>query len=139
MHKEIIFSGNTVNQVAERFASIVSRKYLESLQFWKATAMENTEEEEYWEKKIKTEPEEVKKCAYEKILKIMGGTDNPYLKRKGAFGRKVIISITRSSGFYEGLLDGKDIKCSVEPNVEYLIDQKNLSIEKRVYPAYKRL
>ena len=139
MYKDKIFSGNTVNQVAERFASIVSQNYLNTLLLWKTTAMQDTEEVEYWNQKIKSEPEKVKKRTYEKILKIIGKMDSPYLKRKGLFGRRVVISITRSSGFYGDLLDGKDIKGSVEPNVEYWIDRKNLTIEKRIHPAYKRL
>ena len=61
--------------------------------------MQDTEKLRYWNQKLKSEPEKVKKRTYEKILKIIGEMDNPYLKRKGLFGRRVVISITGSSGF----------------------------------------
>ncbi len=138
MYKEIIFSGNTVNQVAERFASIVSQNYLEALRLWKITAIEETEAQ-YWKQRMQIEPEIVKKNTYQKILKIMKETNNPYIRQTGLFKNSNVISITRASGFFNDLLNGKDIKYSVKPNEEYLINKKALTIEKRVHPDYKRL
>ena len=138
MHKEIIFSGNTVNQVAERFSSIISQNYLEALRLWKITAMEETEAQ-FWKQRMQIEPEMVKKNAYQKILKIMKETNSSYIKQKGLLRDSNVISITRASGFFDDLLNGRDIKYSIKPNEEYLIHKKALTIEKKVHPVYKRL
>lgn len=141
MSEEKIFSGNTVEEVAEALAKTVSRNYLKHLEFWKATAMDDLLESNQWQLRIESEPEEVKRNAFDKILKIMKEPqeNKQFFKKWWLFRSKDIISITRSSGFYKGLLHGKDVEQTVSVNVEYLINKRSLTVIKKIYSQHTRL
>lgn len=137
MSFEKVIKGNTVEEIAKAFSDIVARNYLEHLEFWQATAMDDPYERKQWEVRIETEPEVVKKNAYAKILKIMKEPEEnkSYYKKKWLFMRsKDEISITKSSEFYEDLLPEKDnVKYGVAVNVKYIIDKSRLTISEIVY------
>ena len=141
MSEEKIFSGNTVEEVAKALAETVSRNYLNHLKFWKATAMDDLHESYQWQLRIESELEEVKRNAFDKILKIMKEPqkNKQFFKKWWFFRSKDVISITRSSGFYKGLLHGKDIEQTVSVNVEYLINKRRLIVVKKIYSQYARL
>lgn len=142
MSEERIFSGNTVEEVAQAFAEEVTRDYLRHLEYWQATAVDDREEYRQWEIKIESEPEMMEKNAFDKILKIMQEPqeNKQYFKKKWCFLRsKDVISITKSSGFYKDLLPGEDIEHAFPTNVEYLIDTKRLIAIKKIYSQYERL
>lgn len=137
MSEKTFWSCSTVKELAQTFAEIVKQNYLSELNYWKAIARDSPDD--YFmelDMRIKREPDVVKRNAEAKILKIM---QNPqkylkYYKRKWHFFRiKSIISITRASGFYGGLLNGMDIGYMAAINVEYLIDIKSLTIQKKIY------
>ena len=133
---EVVYK--TVEEIAQAFAEIVSRNYLKNLQFWQATAADDLDEFLDWEEKIKTEPEKVKKAAFEKILQIMQEPQkNKQFYKKGFFFRsKNIIRVSTESGYYKDLLPDKDITHTVAVNVEYIIDIQRRIIQKRIYESY---
>lgn len=136
MSEKTFWSCNTVKELAQTFAEIVKQNYLSDLNYWKATARDSPYEFMEWDMRIKREPNVVKKNAQAKILKIMQNSKKylKYYKRKWHFFRsKRIISITRASGFYGDLLNGRDIGYMFAINVEYLIDTKSLTIVKKIY------
>jgi len=141
MSEEKIFSGNTVEEVAQAFAETVSRNYLRHLEFWQATAVDEPHEFNQWKLKIESEPEEVKRNAFDKILKIMQKPreNKQFFKKWWFFRSEDIISITRSSGFFKDLLPGEDIEHAVSVNVEYLIDKNRLTVIKKIYSQYAKL
>lgn len=141
MSEEKIFSGNTVEEVAQAFAETVSRNYLKDLQFWQATAMDDPHEYNQWQLRIQSEPQEVERNAFDKILKIMKQPQEnmEFFTKWWIFRSKDVISITRSSGFYEGLLPGKDVEQTVSVNVEYLINKRRLTVIKKIYSQDARL
>lgn len=132
-----IFTGNNVEEVAEEFAEIVGRNYLEHLEFCKCTACDDRDEFLYWEERIQTELECVKENAYTKVLEILQEPqkNRRFLKKKGLLTRhKKLFSITRSSGFYDDLLPEEKVKYAAAVNVEYLINKETFCIEKKIYP-----
>lgn len=141
MSEERIFSGNTVEEVAKAFAETVSRNYLRHLQSWQATAMDDLHEYNQWQLRIESEPQEVERNAFEKILKIMKQPQEniEFFSKWWIFRSKDVISITRSSGFYESLLPGKDVEQTVSVNVEYLINKRRLTVIKKIYSQDARL
>lgn len=142
MQEGTIFLGNTLEEVAQALAEEIRRNYLSHLEFWQATAMDDPHEFYQWKKKIESEPSVVQRNAFDKILKIMQNPkDNKkYFKKKWRFLRsKHVISVTKSSGFYQDLLPGKDIEHTVSVNVEYLIDKRHMTVVKKVYSQYARL
>lgn len=142
MQEERIFFGNTLEEVAKAFAKEISRNYLQHLKFWQATAMDEPHEFHQWGEKIKSEPSVVERNAFEKILKIMKNPEDnkQYFKKKYGFLRNTdVISITKSSGFYQDLLPGEDIEHTVSVNVEYLIDKRYMTVVKKIYSQDARL
>lgn len=131
-----IFEGKSLEDVATAFAECVSRNHLENLEFWRATAMDDLGEVEYWNQRMKKEPSIVKKVVYSEVLSIMQNADAPENKkfhsRKRFFGReKNKLSITAETGFFEAVL--RECAMSTPVNVEYIIDLKNFYIDKIIH------
>lgn len=139
--EELIFSGSTVEELAEAFSELVSRNYLTELNFWRMAAIKEVDDSPYWENRIEEEPKEIKLNAYAKTLSIMQYPDRnkQFFKRRGFLRRRHVISITRSSGFYDNLLPRRDVKHTVTANIEYLIDPESFCIKKKTYSEYVRL
>lgn len=134
MSEEVIFSGTTLEEVAQTFATIVCRKYQDYLEFWQSKAVDDLYEFYEWELRIESEPKKLKKNTYIKMMKVMREPEKNkrFFKREKLFFRsKEIIRITNSSTFYKDLLPEVDVKESLPDNIEYLIDKKNLSIRKK--------
>ena len=140
MYKEKIFSGNMMECVADEFAEMVSRDYLKELLFWKCTLMYDEEEYHKWVEEAKNQATILKQKVYQRILDIMKKPEeNEEFYKKNIFGkRKNIIKITRSTKFYDDLLPVNNTKVLISANTEYLIHTKRWTLEKKVYPPYKR-
>lgn len=136
MSEKTFWSCSTVKELAQTFAEIVKQNYLSDLNYLKAIARDSPYEFIDLETKIKKEPNEVKSNAQKKILRIMQNPEinERFYKRIFRFFRsKNIISITKSSGFYNNLLKGVKIENTVAVNVEYIIDKRSLTIRKKIY------
>lgn len=134
MSEEVIFSGTTLEEVAQNFATIVCRKYQDYLEFWQSKAVDDLYEFYEWELRIESEPKKLKKKVFKKIMNVMREPEKNkrFFKREKLFFRsKEIIRITNSSTFYKDLLPEVDVKESLPDNIEYLIDKKNLTIRKK--------
>lgn len=129
-----ILTGSTLDEVAKKFSEEVGRQYRDSLDFWKATAMDDRMEMQMWERRLESEVVIVEKNAYEKILRLVKEKKlrKKYFLRKFLFKNKNILNITTASGFYNGLLQGRNIENYFSINVEYHIDMVNLCITKKV-------
>lgn len=135
MSEKTFWSCNTVRELAQTFAEIVKQNYLSDLKYWLATARDSPYEFKQWNMRIKKEPNKVKRNAKRKILKIMKEPKEnaKFYKRISRFWNYTVISITKSSGFYDDLLKGKNIGNAFAVNVEYIIDETGLTIVKNVY------
>ena len=134
MSEIILSTVKTWDGLAEAFADEIAKQYKSHLEHWHATAMDDREEQAMWEERIKNEPDEVRKKAFNRIKSIMG---NPQYNRKYFVKKYVIfvdwstIRITPATGFYNNMLDsGKDITSAFLVNVEYRIDMTEMRVIK---------
>lgn len=133
MKEEIIFQGHNIEEVAQKFAELIVRNYLEYLEFWKKNA--KGEELNFWIKKIKSEPKIIKKNAYKKILKIMKfqkENEEFYKDKWLLFKDKDIILINKETSFYKDLLPGEDLTYTAKVNRKYMINKKKFLIAKKL-------
>ena len=130
--RNTIFKGRSLKKLAAEFGNVAKRKYQSSLEFWKATAVDDRQEYAEWKQKIKTDPPEVGKNAKNKLLDIMRGGDEekkPYLTNEN------VLLINPASGFYDDLLPHDPIvRNRFSSNVNYLIDMKNFTIVEEILP-----
>lgn len=133
MKEKIIFQGNDLEELAQKFAELITRNYLEYLDFWKKNA--KGKELNFWRKKIKNEPEIVRKNAYKKILQIMKfhkENEEFYKDKWILFKDKNIILINKETSFYKDLLPGEDLTYTAKVSRKYMIDKKRFLIAKRL-------
>ena len=139
--QKVLFESNSLEELANAFADEACRKYLNHLEFWHSTAVDDKKEYFLWEKKIQSEPQQVREAALNRILWIINNPhkNRRYFKRKFLFRDYTVISIVPSSGFYNGLLNGKDISYAFSANVEYIINLSDFTLIKKIYSQFTRL
>ena len=129
------FVGTSLEDVAKEFSKMVKEEYINHLEFLRDNSITDRSELDYWEKRLENEPKIVYERVYSKILMVIQKPDlyKELLKKKFPWSRP-IIRITRVSGFFEGIFPGP--QNPIPRNVEWLIDTKKMSIQKKVYSKY---
>lgn len=129
------FVGTSFEEVADEFSKMVGQECSKHLEFLRNNAITDREEPDYWEKRLRSEPKIVYERVYSRILMVMQKTDQYKVLFKKRFPwSRPIIRITRISSFFEGIFPGT--QNPIPRNVEWLIDTKKLSIQKKVYSKY---
>lgn len=129
------FVGTSFEEVADEFSKMVGQECSKHLEFLRNNAITDREEPDYWEKRLRSEPKIVYERVYSRILMVMQKTDQYKVLFKKRFPwSRPIIRITRRSSFFEGIFPGP--QNPIPRNVEWLIDTKKLSIQKKVYSKY---
>ena len=137
MNREIIFSGNTAEEVAEAFSEIVRKHYLDNLNDWRTTC-DDMDELKKWEEKITNEANDIKKEVKKKLLMIVKSPKEYkkfFQKRFGVINTNNI-KILNSSEFFKDILLSKSVRYAIPVNVEYIINVRKLTIRKKEY-SYK--
>lgn len=129
------FVGASFEEVADEFSKMVEQECSKHLEFLRDNAITDRDEPDYWEKRLKEEPKIVYERVYSKILMVIQKPDlyKELLKKRFPWSRP-IIRITRISSFFEGIFPSP--QNPIPRNVEWLIDTKKLSIQKKVYSKY---
>lgn len=129
------FVGTSLEDVADEFSKMVEEEDTNHLEFLKANSITDREEPDYWEKRLKSETKIVYERVYSKILMVMKNLSQyeELLKKRFPWSRP-IIRITRVSSFFAGISPGP--QNPIPRNVEWLIDPKKMSIQKKVYSKY---
>lgn len=129
------FVGTSLEDVAEEFSKMVKEEYINHLEFLRDNSITDRSEPDYWEKRLKKEPEIVYERVYSRILMVMQKTDQykELFKKRFPWSRP-IVRITRVSSFFEGIFPGP--QKPIPRNVEWLIDTKKMSITKKVHSKY---
>ena len=129
------FVGASFEEVADEFSKMVEQECSKHLEFLRDNAITDRDEPDYWEKRLKEEPKIVYERVYSKILMVIQKPDlyKELLKKRFPWS-KPVIRITRVSSFFEGIFPGP--QNAIPKNVEWLINVRKLSLEKRVYSKY---
>ncbi len=129
------FVGTSLEDVAKEFSKMVKEEYINHLEFLRDNSITDRSELDYWEKRLENEPKIVYERVYSKILMVMKNLSQyeELLKKRFPWSRP-IIRITRVSSFFEGIFPGP--QKPIPRNVEWLIDTKKMSIQKKVYSKY---
>ena len=128
----------TYQEIAQNFSQMMVKQYMEHIEYWYATAMDDVDEMKIWEKKIKNETQVVQKKVYHKLLSIMKDRKKymRFYKRIGVLRReRDIIRITCASGFFNDILNGEGISHAFPINAEYLINRQDGNITCNVYSS----
>lgn len=129
------FVGTSFEDVATELSNMIRQEYTNHLEFLRDNAITDREEPKYWEKRLLAEPSIVSTRVYDKIMRVMQDPDQyRELLKKRFPGSKPVIRITRVSSFFEGIFPGP--QNAIPKNVEWLINVRKLSLEKRVYSKY---
>ena len=129
------FVGTSFEDVATELSNMIRQEYTNHLEFLRDNAITDREEPNYWEKRLLAEPTIVSGRVHDKIMKVMKNP-NQYeeLLKKRFPWSKPVIRLTRTSNFFEGIFPGP--QNAIPKNVEWLINIRKLSLEKRVYSKY---
>lgn len=129
------FVGTSLEDVGVEFSKMVKEEYINHLELLRDNSITDREKLGYWEKRLESEPQIVYERVYSKILMVMKNLSQyeELLKKRFPWSRS-IIRITRVSSFFEGIFPGP--QNPIPRNVEWLIDTKKMSIQKKVYSKY---
>ena len=129
------FVGTSLEDVGVEFSKMVKEEYINHLELLRDNSITDREKLGYWEKRLESEPPIVYERVYSKILMVMKNLSQyeELLKKRFPWSRS-IIRITRVSSFFEGIFPGP--QNPIPRNVEWLIDTKKMSIQKKVYSKY---
>jgi hypothetical protein len=138
MTEKKIFAGNTLDEVAEEFASIVCQTYQKSMRMAMELSIDDYDEYSGIDKKLITQPEIVYDRTYRRILDIMRDRREyklQFYKHYGLFYSFHIIVISVNSGFYLDIDEYNDTKKAMATNVVYVIDRWRKTITMQYYTS----
>ena len=130
MRREIIFTGSTKEDVAQKFAEIVVESYVRALLAYQQVMQDDIDEYRRADYKLKTLPNQLRDTAKVRMKKIM---EDPFqysrfYVRYGFFRSLNLICIKPGSDFYLGTGDNQFHK-TVPLNVIYFINKRRRTIE----------